>query len=88
MHRQADVELVLFEEVDVQGPGREDLADLREEVRVFDFAVGVHVDDGYLVLDRHGSWALGVGLEVGVGIRGDEGTGALRCEDVFDADWD
>ena len=50
--------------------------------------MGVDVDDGDLVLYRHGGWALGVGLVVGGGRRGDEGAGALGGEDVFDADWD
>ena len=65
MHRQTDVELILFEQIDVERPGSEDLADLREEVGVFDFAVGVDVDDGDLVLYGYGGRALGVGLEVG-----------------------
>ena len=88
MHRQTDMELVLFEKVDVQGPGGEDLADLGEEICIFDFAVGVDVDDGDLVLYCYGGWALRVGLEVRVGGRGDEGAGALGCEDVLDADRD
>ena len=89
MHGQTDVELVFFEEIDVQGAGSEDLADLRQEVCVFDFAVRVHIDDGDLVLHCHGGWALGVGLEVrGVGGWCDEGAGALGSEDVFDADGD
>lgn len=88
VHGQTDVELVLFKEVNVERAGGEDLADVREEVCVFDFAVGVHVDDGDLVFYGHGGWALGVGLEVGVGGRGDEGAGALGREDVLDADGD
>lgn len=88
MHRQTDMELVLFEKVDVQGPRGEDLADLREEICVFDFTVGVDVDDGDLVFYCYGCWALRVRLEVGVGGRGDEGAGTFGCEDIFDADGD
>ena len=50
--------------------------------------MGVDVDDGDLVLYCYGGWALRVGLEVGVGGRGDEGAGVLGCEDIFDADGD
>lgn len=50
--------------------------------------MGVDVDDGDLVLYCHGGGALGVGLEVGSGGRGDDGAGALGCEDVLDADGD
>ena len=90
MHGQADVELVLFEEVDVQGPGGEDLADSREEVGVGDLAVGVHVDDGDVVFDRYGGGALWVGgkVEGRSGGRSDEGARTLGREDVLDADWD
>lgn len=88
VHRQTDVELVLFEQIDIERPGGEDLADLREEVGVFDFAVGVDVDDGDLVLYGHGGRTLGMRLEVGWGGWGDEGAGALGREDVFDADGD
>ena len=82
------MELVFFEQVDVQGPRGEDLANLREEVCVFDFAVGVDVDYGDLVLYCYGGWALGVRVEVRGGGRGDEGAGALGREDIFDADGD
>lgn len=82
------MELVLFEKINVQGPRSKDLADLREEIRVFDFAVGVDVDDGDLVLYGYSSRALGVGLEVDLGGRGDECAGTSRREDVLDADWD
>ena len=82
------MELVLFEQIDIERPGSENLADLREEVGVFDFAVGVDVDDGDLVLYGYGGWALGMRLEVGLGGWGDEGAGALGREDVFDADGD
>ena len=82
------MELVLLEQIDVERPGSEDLADLGEEVGVFDFAMGVDVDDGDLVLYGHGGRALGVGLEIGCGGWGDEGAGVLGREDVFDADGD
>ena len=82
------MKLVLFEKINVQGPGSQDLADLREEIGVFDFAVGVDVDDGDLVLDSYGRWALGVGLEVDLGGWGNKGTRTFGCEDVLDTDWD
>lgn len=82
------MELIFFEKVNVQRPRSEDVADVREESCVFDFAVGVDVDDGDLVLQCYGGWALGVRVEVGVGGRGDEGAGTLGREDVFDADGD
>lgn len=82
------MELVLFEEVDVQRARGKNLAYLRKEICVFEFAVGVDVHDGDVVLYCYGSRALG--MERGVGLRSwrDEGAGALRCEDVLDADWD
>lgn len=67
VHGQTDMELVLFEKIDVQGPRSKDLADLREEICVFDFAVGVDVDDSDLVLYCYSCRALGVGLKAGLG---------------------
>lgn len=81
------MELVLFEKIDIQGPRSKDLAYLREEICVFNFAVRVDVDDGDLVLYGYGSWALRMGLEFGCGGRSDEGAGTLRCDDVLDPDW-
>lgn len=88
MHRQTDVELVLFEEIDIQRARGEDLADLREEVCIFEFAVGVDVHDGDVVFYCYGSRALGMEWWVSLGCWRDEGAGALRGEDVLDADWD
>ena len=88
MHRQTDVELVLFEEIDIQRARGEDLADLREEVCVFEFAVGVDVHDGDVVLYCHGSRALVMEWAAGLGDWRDEGAGALRGEDVLDANGD
>ena len=53
------MELVLFKKVDIQGPRSEDLADLREEIGVFNFAVGVDVDDGDVVFYCYGVGRLG-----------------------------
>ena len=61
---------------------------MREEVRVFDFAVGVDIDDGDVVLYCHGSRALGMEWNIGLGDWRDEGAGALRREDVLDTDRD
>lgn len=88
VHRQTDVELVLFEEIDIQRARGEDLADLREEVCIFEFAVGVDVHDGDVVFYCYGSRALGMEWWVSLGCWRDEGAGALRGEDVLDADWD
>ena len=82
------MELVLFKKIDIQGPRSEDLTDLREEVGVFNFAVGVDVDDGDVVFYCYGGWALGTEWRVGLGGRRDEGARALRREDILDADWD
>ena len=81
------MELILFKEIDIQRPRGKDLADLRQKICVFDFAMGVDVDDGDLVLYGYGGWPLGVRLVVGRGRRGDEGAGTLRGEDILDADW-
>ena len=50
--------------------------------------MGVNVDDGDVVLDGDSGGALRMGLEDALGHGGDEGTGTLRREDVFDADGD
>ena len=81
------MELILFKEIDIQRPRGKDLADLRQEICVLDFAMRVDVDDGDLVLYGHGGWTLGVKLVVSGGRRGDEGAGTLRGEDILDADW-
>ena len=59
VHRQADVELVLIEEIDVQGPEREDLTDLREEIGVFELAMRADINDGDIMFNRHGDRARG-----------------------------
>ena len=50
--------------------------------------MGVDVDDGDVVLDGDGGGALRVGLEDALRHGFDKGAGALRREDVFDADGD
>ena len=50
--------------------------------------MGVDVDDGNLVLYCYSSWALGMGLRIGVGGWSDEGAGTVRCENILDADRD
>ena len=61
---------------------------MREEVCVFDFPVGVDVDDSDVVLYCHSGRALGMEWQVGLGSWRDEGAGALRRKDVLDADRD
>ena len=68
MHRQTEVGLVLFKEVEVWQASSEDLTSFREEVCVFESAVGVDVDDGDVVFHRHGGWVFGVRVLVRAGV--------------------